>query len=94
MWDLSKVPDEEEASSLVGNGKLKSPTSGTIRRDEEDFVHLERESAASEDEPETGCVKVLEGHSKAVTALYFEDTCMVGALGARYMSSWELILFV
>lgn len=82
VWDLSKVPDEEELSSFVGNGggkngKVPLPEPRNAGG-EEDFVHLERESSSDASEgPETGCVRVLEGHSKAVTALYFEDTCMV-----------------
>jgi division protein 1 len=91
VWDLSKVPDDDDpASTFVGNGKNGKPLSpATVSgrsgaREEEDFVHLERESTsdAGEGGAETGCVRVLEGHSKAVTALYFEDTCMVSFGGS------------
>lgn len=82
VWDLRKVPDEDDiTNTFVGNGKNgKSPTTvgGRGPGEEEDFVHLERESTSDSGEgAETGCIKTLEGHSKAVTALYFEDTCMV-----------------
>ncbi len=36
------------------------------------------ESAPKEREEGDPCVRVLEGHSKAVTALYYEDGCLVG----------------
>ncbi|KAJ1310674.1 hypothetical protein OPQ81_009201 [Rhizoctonia solani] len=87
VWDLSKVPDDDDsASTLVGNGKNGET------RGEEDFVHLERESTseASGDGPETGCVKVLEGHSKAVTSLYFEDTCMVTGAADKTIRQWDV----
>ncbi|KAF8761578.1 WD40 repeat-like protein [Rhizoctonia solani] len=77
LWDLSKVPDDDDpAGSFVGNGK------NAKSREEEDFVHLERESTSegSGEGPDTGCIKVLEGHSKAVTSLYFEDACMIRLL--------------
>ncbi|CAE6372877.1 unnamed protein product [Rhizoctonia solani] len=84
VWDLSKVPDDDDtANTFVGNGKNGKA------REEEDFVHLEREST-SEEEPETGCVKVLEGHSKAVTSLYFEDTCMVTGAADKTIRQWDV----
>jgi division protein 1 len=92
VWDMSKVPDEEE----TGPGGFVGSANGRKGREEEDFVHLEREGSNSEasgsgDGPETGCVRVLEGHSKAVTALYFEDACMVSA-DLVYMSGWLLTI--
>ncbi|KAG8741769.1 Mitochondrial fission protein [Ceratobasidium sp. 414] len=86
VWNMSKVPDEEDtaATAFVGNGRKT--------REEEDFVHLERESSseASGDGPETGCVRVLEGHSKAVTALYFEDDCMVTGASDKTIRQWDV----
>ncbi|KAF8603218.1 WD40 repeat-like protein [Ceratobasidium sp. AG-I] len=94
VWDLSKVPDEEElASAFVGNSKNgKVPLPGPRSAGgEEDFVHLERESSSDASEgPETGCVRVLEGHSKAVTALYFEDTCMVTGASDKTIRQWDV----
>ncbi|CEL52725.1 Mitochondrial division protein 1 OS=Ustilago maydis (strain 521 / FGSC 9021) GN=MDV1 PE=3 SV=1 [Rhizoctonia solani AG-1 IB] len=87
VWDLSKVPDDDEsAGSFVGNGKNGKS------REEEDFVHLERESTSEEsgEGPETGCVKVLEGHSKAVTSLYFEDACMVTGAADKTIRQWDV----
>ncbi|KAG9122093.1 Mitochondrial fission protein [Ceratobasidium sp. 392] len=86
IWDMSRVPDDEEAAAnaFVGNGRKA--------KEEEDFVHLERESSseASGDGPETGCVRVLEGHSKAVTALYFEDECMVTGASDKTIRQWDI----
>ncbi|CAE6511874.1 unnamed protein product [Rhizoctonia solani] len=87
VWDLSKVPDDDDTSgTFLGNGKNGKP------REEEDFVHLERESTSegSGEGPETGCVKVLEGHSKAVTSLYFEDTCMVTGAADKTIRQWDV----
>ncbi len=61
---LSDVADEEEAE------ELHDPANG-IRsgRNDED-----------ESEKDGPCLRVLEGHTKAVTALYFEDDCLVSSL--------------
>ncbi|CAE6482311.1 unnamed protein product [Rhizoctonia solani] len=87
VWDLSKVPDDDDpAGSFVGNGK------NAKSREEEDFVHLERESTSegSGEGPDTGCIKVLEGHSKAVTSLYFEDACMVTGAADKTIRQWDV----
>lgn len=34
-------------------------------------------SSHTETEKDDACARLLEGHSKAVTALYFEDDCLV-----------------
>lgn len=35
---------------------------------------------------DTPCIRVLEGHSKAVTALYYEDGCLVSRTGLQRCS--------
>lgn len=45
---------------------------------EEEAMMRERPSASTEKEKEEGpCVKTLDGHSKAVTSLYFDGSCLV-----------------
>ncbi|EJD04576.1 WD40 repeat-like protein [Fomitiporia mediterranea MF3/22] len=44
-------------------------------------------SAAATDGP---CARVLEGHSKAVTALYFEENCLVSGASDKTLRQWDL----
>lgn len=85
LWDLRRVDEdddwdkeselvslseiaEEEAVDEFG-GRTKANTNGSIRQGGSD--------AESTSEREGPCVRVLEGHSKAVSSLYFEDDCLV-----------------
>ncbi|KAK7064684.1 Trp-Asp repeat-containing protein [Favolaschia claudopus] len=36
------------------------------------------------------CARVLEGHTKAVTALYFEDDCLVTGASDKTLRQWDL----
>lgn len=77
-WDLSDVLEEaEEDGEGVGTGVsvvVDHPDSGTNGN-----VRTGRASeAADDDDAAPGpCVRVLEGHSKGVTALYFENDTLV-----------------
>jgi division protein 1 len=72
-WDLSDVLEEaEEDGEGVGTGgsvvvdRPYSGPNGTVRA-----------SRASDGDAPGPCVRVLEGHSKGVTALYFENDTLV-----------------
>lgn len=79
LWDLRRV-DEDDG----WEGEMVS-LSDVAEEDENgaDTESLESRSTGirSEAEPLTqkneACARLLEGHSKAVTALYFEDECLV-----------------
>lgn len=77
LWDLRRVVEDEDVDivthsdtmgSDVGDGEMVERPNG-IRNGLSDGSDAERESAF---------VRVLEGHSKAVTSMYFEDNCLVG----------------
>ena len=66
---LSEVTEEdEEGVDEFGN---VSGTNGAVRQGESSAGSVIEQSSAS--------IRVLEGHSKAVTSLYFEDDCLVSA---------------
>lgn len=79
VWDLRKVDDEP-----WGDGEMVS-LSDVVEEVEDDVGELvERPNGIRDDkEDESGTEKdgpslrVLGGHTKAVTALYFEDECLV-----------------
>lgn len=67
MVSLSDVAEEDEART--DDGEVIEKPNG---------IRSNSSEAASE---ATGsCLRLLEGHSKAVTALYFEDDCLVCCL--------------
>ena len=79
LWDLRKVDDEddwekemnevaEEGIDEMGN-RVKLTNGSSIRQGSS-----ESDSTSAKEGP---CIRVLEGHTKAVTALYFEDECLV-----------------
>ncbi|KAK0208029.1 WD40-repeat-containing domain protein [Desarmillaria ectypa] len=93
LWDLRRVEsddtdgwgDEGEIVSLSDvteeseNGDEPSPRPNGIRNGKEP---MERRN-----DP---CARVLEGHTKAVTALYFEDDCLVTGASDKTLRQWDL----
>jgi len=69
-WDLSDVLEEAEEDGEGGGSVVVdrpySGSNGTVRA-----------SRATDDDVPGPCVRVLEGHSKGVTALYFENDTLV-----------------
>ena len=64
MLSLSDVAEEDESAEERTNSSIRQGGSDSSR-------------PASAVEREGPCVRVLEGHSKAVSAMYFEDECLV-----------------
>ncbi|KAG8220163.1 WD40-repeat-containing domain protein [Butyriboletus roseoflavus] len=89
LWDLRLVDDnwekdalsavvEEDSSSYHDRELIEKPDyrSGTV-------------SEAGTDS-EGPCVRTFDGHSKAVTALYFEDECLVTGASDKTLRQWDL----
>jgi division protein 1 len=84
LWDLRRV--DEEYGDTWREEKIVS-LSDVAEEDESgrdpEFSHRpngirnEMESGLSKDDT---CARLLGGHTKAVTALYFEDECLVCSL--------------
>ena len=81
LWDLTKVDDEddwekemhdipEEQESVDEMGNRVTTNGSAIRQGS-------NSPDSSAVEKEGPCIRALEGHTKAVTALYFEDECLV-----------------
>ena len=81
VWDLRRVDDDEWASGVVHLEDVIEE-----EEDAEEGVVVEKpngiRNGADESvaEPQGPCLRVLGGHSKAVTAIYFEDDTLVGAI--------------
>jgi division protein 1 len=82
LWDLRLVEDYEDkaaradvdvASRSPLDRQTAEPSTAANVRDGEEHPS---DDAQKQDEGNP-CVRTLEGHSKAVTALYYEEGCLV-----------------
>ncbi|KAJ7785742.1 WD40-repeat-containing domain protein [Mycena metata] len=77
---LSDVAEEEGAGGVAASEGVASPT-------ESNGVRNGKQRATERDDC---CARVLEGHTKAVTALYFEDDCLVTGASDKTLRQWDL----
>ncbi|WFC97530.1 [histone H3]-dimethyl-L-lysine(36) demethylase [Malassezia yamatoensis] len=64
-----------------------------LRRVDDHEVSKSGKLDSTDTEPASGeepCVRVLEGHSKGVTALYFDDGCLVTGAADKTLRQWDL----
>ena len=89
VWDLRRVEDEddwekemtgvaEEGVDELGN-RVSLANGSAIRQ-----ISSESDNTSTKEGP---CMRVLEGHTKAVTTLYFEDECLVCPLSSSSITS-------
>lgn len=76
LWDLHRVEDFETRLSLKETGELSAIKDSSGEEEKE-----------KEHDP---CLRSLEGHSKAVTSLYFDDTCLVTGASDKTLRQWDL----
>ncbi|GHJ89793.1 hypothetical protein NliqN6_6195 [Naganishia liquefaciens] len=96
LWDLKQVEDYEERL-LQTEEKVRRGLDGLHVEDEQQ-ARAEHDADAAADEAErafktvseTPCIRVLEGHSKAVTALYYEDGCLVTGSSDKTIRQWDV----
>ncbi|KAG9050978.1 Mitochondrial fission protein [Tulasnella sp. UAMH 9824] len=75
LWDLRRAGEDEDSSALGGAPEIVNYSDAV-----EEGRTMSGSSRAGEERQSTTdgpCVRVLEGHSKGVSALYFEDICLV-----------------
>ncbi|KAG9008007.1 Mitochondrial fission protein [Tulasnella sp. JGI-2019a] len=91
MWDLRRVGEEDTQSSLGDIPEMVEysdvVSEGGSSKIRDGIVGATLDDARAED---GACVRVLEGHSKAVSALYFEDTCLVSGASDKTLRQWDL----
>lgn len=91
LWDLRRVEEQEmhlelAASGFVGSAKDSAGSGGLIG----EGAHQESDSADKSGTGTDACLGALEGHSKAVTALYMNDTCLVSGASDKTLRQWDL----
>lgn len=82
MIHLSDVAEEDESVDEFGIVIAGRPANGSsIRQGTSESDNIAKDGP---------CLRVLEGHSKAVTSLYFEDQCLVTGASDKTMRQWDL----
>ncbi|OCH94154.1 WD40 repeat-like protein [Obba rivulosa] len=90
FWDLRRVDDD-----LGGEGEVLSLSEIAEEDEAVDEAAPKangiRSSVNAEVvEQDAALVRVLEGHTKAVSALYFEDECLVTGASDKTLRQWDL----
>ncbi|KAF8973813.1 WD40 repeat-like protein [Flammula alnicola] len=90
LWDLRRVEDDER----WGEADMTS-LSDVAEEDEGDGQSAEsshgiRSSQENVPQRDGPCARLLEGHTQAVTALYFEDECLVTGASDKTLRQWDL----
>lgn len=79
LWDLRRVDEVDtwrESDMLHLSCVAEEDDTGEFEETAEDIRLSEKRPM----EQESACVRLLGGHTQAVTALYFEDECLVRIL--------------
>ncbi|OAV91802.1 hypothetical protein PTTG_06002 [Puccinia triticina 1-1 BBBD Race 1] len=86
VWNLDRALDMDynlEGSLTEGEQIVSNETAGVSPTDNS---HLPNQDASKLDP----CVTKLEGHSRSVTALYFDDACLVTGSSDKTIRQWDL----
>lgn len=83
IWDLRKVEDWETRLQMRAEG---SDGAGAG----EHAVAGDRTADGGDRDESDPRLKTLEGHSKEVTALYFDETCLVSGANDKTLRQWDL----
>lgn len=92
LWDLRLVEDYEERLARAAESRnpldriaedkeVKEKSEGSIRQGTEND---------EEDDQRHPCVRTLEGHSKSITALYYEDSTLVTGSADKTIRQWDV----
>ncbi|KAG7090757.1 hypothetical protein E1B28_009846 [Marasmius oreades] len=93
LWDLRKVDVEDnygwgEEGEIVSLSDVAEEEEGG--RDEESFKPNGIRNVGEKEREDPACMRVLEGHTKAVTAMFFEDKCLVTGASDKTLRQWDL----
>ncbi|BEJ17994.1 hypothetical protein CspHIS471_0702710 [Cutaneotrichosporon sp. HIS471] len=86
MWDLRLVEDYEDKLREQSEKARRDPLSSIAEKNEgggEDDEEPPKEDPGP-------CVRTLEGHSKAVTAMYYEDGTLVTGSSDKTLRQWDV----
>lgn len=84
VWDLRHVGENDTDFVSLPNISEEEDEASTSS------VRSGSASDANGTSEDSACARVLEGHSKAVTALYFEENCLVTGASDKTLRQWDL----
>ncbi|KAI0072362.1 WD40 repeat-like protein [Panus rudis PR-1116 ss-1] len=97
LWDLRRVDDDEWEGEVLSLSDVAEEDEGidefgakSSQKDQEVNGGTIRQGGSTNSDNKGPCARVLEGHSKAVTALYFEEDCLVTGAADKTMRQWDL----
>lgn len=84
LWDLRLVEDYEE--------RLVRQSEEVALRGPLDRIAEQKEDEEEDSSEDLGgpCVRTLEGHSKSITALYYEDSTLVTGSADKTIRQWDV----
>ncbi|TFY72239.1 hypothetical protein EVG20_g750 [Dentipellis fragilis] len=93
VWDLRRVDDDDWENGIVHlSDVVEEPEEENAEGDV--VVHkpngIRDGTENGKTEPSGPCTRVLEGHSKAVTTLYFEEDTLVTGASDKTLRQWDL----
>ena len=79
LWDLRRVGEDDWGGEgeMLSLSDVAEEDEGRTVADADCMNGIRSGTGTGANEMDT-CARLLEGHTKAVTALYFEDDCLVG----------------
>jgi mitochondrial division protein 1 len=98
IWDLMAVEEEEEAlnqgfaENIASSPRSTFPTIPDAEGEDDDdaAVIVERPQTHTPRSRPKGCIRTLEGHTKAVSAVYFEESCLVSGASDKTIRQWDI----
>lgn len=99
LWDLRRVGEVESDTEVVSLGDISEEAEdgeSQLGADEPDYEHMTHSNGIRQSQPpseestSSACARVLEGHSKAVSALFFEENCLVTGAADKTLRQWDL----
>ncbi|KAI0935858.1 hypothetical protein AcV5_004161 [Taiwanofungus camphoratus] len=92
LWDLRQVEDDDdwEGEMLSLSDVAEEDEDVDKPRAKTNGIRSSASKPASVAGRDGPCVRVLEGHTKAVSTLYFEDECLVTGASDKTMRQWDL----
>ncbi|KAK7468509.1 Mitochondrial fission protein [Stygiomarasmius scandens] len=92
VWDLMKVDMEDTDGWDEGEMVSLSDVSEEVgdEGDESSLNGIRNGEEKGKDKANDSCARVLEGHTKAVTTLFFEDECLVTGASDKTLRQWDL----
>ncbi|KAJ3846493.1 WD40-repeat-containing domain protein [Lentinula lateritia] len=91
LWDLRLV-DADGSDGWGDEGEIVSLSDVAEEDSNEEGIKPNgiRNGMEKEQKEDVACLRVLEGHTKTVTTLFFEDNCLVTGASDKTLRQWDL----